>query len=142
MLTVKEVGELIYMTLQDMPPELKRLYNEAARMDGTNIIHRRIKMLTTGKMIYTIRHDTNVLPILKYLNRREFEALGLSGGVILWVYRGMAMLIPAARIANMVRVMEDVQKNFTKKTMTTKIEFTTDDVIRLPKKIAAALLGD
>lgn len=99
-------------------------------------------MLTTGKMIYTIKHDKNVLPILEYLNSREFEALGLSNGVILWVYRGMAMLIPAARIANMVRVMEDALRNFTKKTLTAKIEFTMDDVIVLPKKIAAALLGD
>ncbi len=99
-------------------------------------------MLTTQKTLYVIRHDNNKLPILEYLNSREFEALGLSNGIILWIYRGMAMLIPAVRIANMVRMMEDVLKNFTKKTMVTKIEFTTEDAIMLPKKIADALLGD
>ena len=99
-------------------------------------------MLTTGKTIYIIKHDTNILPILKYLDSRELTALVISGGVILWVYRGMSMLIPAARIANTVRIMEDVLKNFTKKTMATKIEFTTEDAIILPKKIANALLGD
>ena len=99
-------------------------------------------MLTTGKTIYIIKHDTNTLPILKYLDSRELTALAISGGVILWTYRGMSMLIPAARIANTVRVMEDVLKNFTKKTITTKIEFTTADAIMLPRKIADALLGD
>ncbi len=142
MLTVENVKELISMTIQDAPPSLKRLFYEVARMNCTKAIHRRIKMLTTGKMIYTIRHDANVLPILKYLDSRELTALAISGGVILWVYRGMSMLIPAARIANIVRVMEDVLKNFTKKIMTAKIEFTTDDAIMLPEKIANALLGD
>lgn len=99
-------------------------------------------MLTSQKTISIIRHDKNVLPILEYLNSREFTALSFSGGVIIWIYRGMSMLIPAARIANMVRVMEDVIKNFTKKTLTTKIEFTIDDTIILPEKIADALLGD
>ncbi|KKL59043.1 hypothetical protein LCGC14_2219320 [marine sediment metagenome] len=99
-------------------------------------------MLTTGKTIYIIKHDTNTLPILKYLDSRELTALAISGGVILWVYRGMSMLIPAARIANTVRIMEDVLKNFTKKTMTAKIEFTTEDAIMLPREIANALLGD
>ena len=93
-------------------------------------------------MIYIIRHDANTLPILKYLNNRELTALAISGGVILWTYRGMSMLIPAARIANTVRIMEDALKNFTKKTMTAKVEFTTEDEIMLPKKIADALLGD
>ncbi len=93
-------------------------------------------------MIYIIRHDANTLPILKYLNNRELTALAISGGVILWTYRGMSMLIPAARIANTVRIMEDALKNFTKKTMTAKVEFTTEDAIMLPKKIADALLGD
>ena len=106
MLTLEDVGELISLTLRSMPPDLKKLFNEAARMDGTNIIHRRLKMLTTGKMIYIIRHDANTLPILKYLNNRELTALAISGGVILWTYRGMSMLIPAARIANKVRHIE------------------------------------
>ena len=99
-------------------------------------------MLTTGKTIYIIKHDTNTLPILKYLDSRELTALAISGGVILWTYRGMSMLIPAARIANTVHIMEDVLKNFTKKTMTAKIEFTTEDAIMLPREIANALLGD
>lgn len=142
MLTVEDVCELIGMTLQDAPPDLKRLLKEAARMDETDAIHRRLKMLTTQKTISIIKHDKNVLPILDYLTCREFTALSFSGGVIIWIYRGMSMLIPAARIANMVRVMDDVMKNFTKKAVTAKIEFTTDDAIMLPKKIADALLGD
>lgn len=94
------------------------------------------------KIIYIIKHNEKTLPILNYMTSRSFVALSLSGGIIVWVYKGMAMLIPIARIANLVRVMEDVQRNFTKKTMTVKIEFTSIDAIILPKKIAAALLDD
>ncbi len=99
-------------------------------------------MLTTGKTIYIIKHDTNTLPILKYLDSRELTALAISGGVILWVYRGMSMLIPAARIANMAIMIEDAGKILHKKSMPPKDEFTTEDVIMLPKKIADALLGE
>ncbi|KKL24982.1 hypothetical protein LCGC14_2409930, partial [marine sediment metagenome] len=67
-------------------------------------------MLTTGKTIYIIKHDTNTLPILKYLDSRELIALAISGGIILWVYRGMSMLIPAARIKNLANLVEDVNK--------------------------------
>ena len=68
-------------------------------------------MLTTGKTIYIIKHhDTNTLPILKYLDSRELTALAISGGGILWVYRGMSMLIPAARIANMAIMIENAGK--------------------------------
>ena len=142
MLTVEDIGELIALTLRDMPPDLKRLYDKAVRMNETEAIHRRLKMLTTGKMIYTIKHDANTLPILKHLDLRSLTALAISGGVILWVYRGMVLLIPVARIANLVRMAEGAPKNFMTKTATVKIEFTTDDAIMLPEKIANALLGD
>jgi len=99
-------------------------------------------MLTTGKMIYIIRHDANTLPILKYLNNRELTALAISGGVILWTYRGMSMLIPAARVANKVRHIEMMDKAGSKKLLHPKFVFTTEDTIMLPKKIADVLLGD
>ncbi len=100
-------------------------------------------MLTTGKTIYIIKHNTNTLPILKYLNNRELIALAISGGVILWTYRGMSMLIPAARIANKVRHIEmmDKVKANSKKLSPPKIVFTIEDAIMLPRKIADALLG-
>ena len=101
-------------------------------------------MLTTGKTIYIIKHDTNTLPILKYLDRRELAALAISEGVILWTYRGMSMLIPAARIANKVSHIEmmDKARMNSKKSLSPKFVFTTEDAIMLPKKIANALLGD
>ena len=99
-------------------------------------------MLTTGKMIYTIKHDANVLPILKYLDSRELTALAISGGVILWVYRGMSMLIPAARIANMASIAGAYNSLTGTKSAAPKTVFTTDDAIMLPEKIANALLGD
>ena len=142
MLTVQDVKELISMTIQDAPPDLKKLFYEAARMDCTEAVNRRLKMLTTGKTIYTIKHDTNTLPILEYLDTRELTALAISGGVILWVYRGMSMLIPAARIANKVRHLEMVDKAGSKKLLRPKIVFTTEDAIMLPREIANALLGD
>ncbi len=129
------------MTIQDAPPDLKKLFYEAARMDGTDIINRRIKMLTTQKTISIIKHDKNTLPILDYIDTRNFIALSLSGGVILWVYRGMSMLIPAARIANKVRHLEMMNKAGPKKLLRPKFVFTTEDAIMLPKKIADALLG-
>ena len=142
MLTVQDVKELIYMTIQDAPPSLKRAFYEAARMDCTEAINRRIKMLSTQKTLCVIRHDDNKLPILEYLDSRNFMALSLSGGVILWVYRGMSMLIPAARIANMAATMEAVDKLNSNKTCKPKFIFTIDDVVMLPREIANALLDD
>ncbi len=99
-------------------------------------------MLTTQKTLCVIRHDTNKLPILKYLDNRQLLALSLSGGVILWIYKGMSMLIPAARIANMVTNVEAAGKLNSKKTLYPDDVFTTADAIVLPKLIADALLGD
>ncbi len=99
-------------------------------------------MLTTQKTISIIKHDKNVLPILDYIDARNFMALSLSGGVILWVYRGMSMLVPAARIMNLASTVEMIGKFQSGKTKPTKPVFTTDDAIILPQKISDALLGD
>ena len=143
MLTVQDVKDLIYMTIQDAPPELKKALHDATRMDGTDIINRRIKMLTTQKTLCVIRHDSNKLPILRYLDEQQFLALSLSGGIILWIYRGMTMLIPAARIMNMAVILEAVDKlNSSSKIKLPEFIFTTADAIVLPKLIADALLGE
>ena len=99
-------------------------------------------MLTTQKTICVIRHDTNKLPILDFLDKSQFLALSLSGGVILWTHRGLSMLIPAARIANMASMVEAVGKMDSKKTCPPQFIFTTEDAIMLPEKIADALLGE
>ncbi len=98
-------------------------------------------MLTTQKTICVIRHNKNKLPILDYLDRRAFIALSLSGGIILWIYQGMSMLISAAKIANLANTIEDMDKLKSKKTVPLVYIFTTDDVILLPRIIADALLG-
>ena len=99
-------------------------------------------MLTSQKTLCVIRHDKNTLPILDYMDKAQFLALSLSGGIILWVYRGMSMLIPAARIMNMVGTMEAMEKLTLQKTMTPRLIFTSADAIVLPEKIADALLGE
>ena len=96
----------------------------------------------TQKTIYVIQHNNNKLPILDFLDASSLMALSLSGGVIVWTYRGMAMLIPATRIANMASMVEAVGKIDSKKTCPPQFIFTTEDVIILPEKIANALLGD
>ncbi len=98
-------------------------------------------MLTTQKTICVIRHDSNTLPILEYMDHAQFVALSINYGVILWVYRGMSMLIPAARIANMAEVMEAYDKLESLTTKPLKSVFTIADAIILPEKIADALLG-
>ena len=101
-------------------------------------------MLTTQKTICIIKHNEKTLPILKYMDGRSFIALSLSGGIILWVYQGMAMLISAAKIINMANLMESMDKQDLNKVKLSQSfqQFTTDDAIILPKKIAAALLDD
>ena len=99
-------------------------------------------MLTSQKTLCVIRQNTNQLPILEYMDTRSLIALSLSGGVIVWIYRGMSMLIPAARIRNMVGTMEAMDKLGSQKAMKPGFIFTTADVIMLPEKIANALLGD
>jgi len=99
-------------------------------------------MITSQKTLCIIRHDKNTLPPLDYMSSREFIALSISGGVILWLNRGMSMLIPAARIINMANIVEMIGKFQSSKTKPTKPIFTADDAIVLPKRIANALLGD
>ena len=62
--------------------------------------------------------------------------------MILWTYRGLSMLIPAARIANMASMVEAIGKIDSKKTCPPQFIFTTEDAIILPENIADALLGD
>lgn len=135
MLTLKDVAELIQLTFDDMPPELKKLYDE-------EVLLMEKEMLTDQKTLCVIRHDNNKLPILKYLDEQQFLALSLSGGIIVWLYRGMSMLIPAARIANLANTMEAYNKLSGTKSAAPKTFFTTADVIMLPEKIADALLGE
>ncbi len=99
-------------------------------------------MLKSQKSICIIQHNNNKLPILEYMDKSQFLALSLSGGVIVWVYRGSAMLIPAARIANLATVVEANHKLESQKIKPLNPVFTTADVIVLPEKIADALLGD
>ena len=98
-------------------------------------------MAVTQKTICIIRHDKTTLPILDFLDSTGLVSLGMNGGVILWVYKGLAMLIPPERIANMMRRMEDRQKWTTSKTHQVELIFHTGDAIKLPSKVAAALLG-
>ena len=101
-------------------------------------------MSITQKTICIIKHNEKTLPILDYMDSRSFIALSLSGGVILWVYQGMAMLIPTARITNMANLIESMDKRDLSKIKWPQSfrHFTTDDAIILPKKIAAALFDD
>ena len=103
-------------------------------------------MNMTQKTICIVRCDKTTLPILDYIDSRSLVALSLSRGVILWVYKGLAMLIPPERIANITRINKSVwvygendgEKGLKRELMT----FTSDDTIKLPSKIARALLGD
>lgn len=101
-------------------------------------------MNMTQKTICIVRCDKTTLPILDYIDSRSLIALSLSKGVILWVYKGLAMLIPPERIANAVRMMEMAAKLTTKKVKWSGsgAVFTSDDTIKLPSKIARALLGN
>ena len=93
------------------------------------------------KVIHVIKHDKSILPILKHMEPHDFMALAISGGVIIWIYKGLSMLIPAARIQNMLRIMES-EKHNNGKTKPVAVQFRSDEAIILPQKIANALLGD
>ena len=95
------------------------------------------------KTICIVYHDKTTLPILDYIDSQSFITLSLSKSVIIWVYKGLAMLIPPERIANMVRIMEaNGNMKFVEKTNKWSTCFTSDDTIKLPSQIARALLGD
>lgn len=93
------------------------------------------------KTICIIRHDKTTLPILDYLDGPGLVSLGMNGGVILWVYKGLAMLIPPERVMNMVRIMEAGNKWRSDKILQQKFIFNSADAIKLPSRVAAALLG-
>lgn len=99
-------------------------------------------MSVTQKTICVIHHNKKTLPILDYVDLRDLIAMSLSASVILWVYEGMVMLIPAARVANMANFYECYDKVESKKSTTPVQTFNMGDAIILPKQIAEALLGD
>ncbi len=98
-------------------------------------------MNMTQKTICIIHHNKNTLPILDYIDRSGLVSLGLNGGVIIWIYKGLTMLIPPERVANMMQTMENHYKWEASKTKPIKLVFNTADAIKLPSKIAVALLG-
>ena len=78
MLTVENVKELISMTIQDAPPSLKKLFCEAARMDATDTIHRRLKMKKCKHKFqprYNRKWSTDVNDVVKHCG----HAKGLYG---------------------------------------------------------------
>ncbi len=93
------------------------------------------------KTICIVRCDKTTLPILDYIDSRSLTALALSKSVIIWVYKGLAMLIPPERIANSVRVWEADSSRKLMKTIKSTFMFTSDDTIKLPSQIARALVG-
>ncbi len=100
-------------------------------------------MNMTQKTICIVRCDKTTLPILDYIDSRSLVALALSEGVIIWVYKGLAMLIPPERIGNLVRMWEATEKyGPAMKIKQTPVIFTSDETIKLPSQIARALLGE
>ena len=93
------------------------------------------------KTICIVYHDKTTLPILDYIDSQSFITLSLSKSVIIWVYKGLAMLIPPERIANAARMWDAVEKSMSLAGRLAP-KFTSDDTIKLPSQIARALLGD
>lgn len=93
------------------------------------------------KTICIVRCDKTPLPILAYIDSPSFVALALSKSVIIWVYKGLAMLIPAERVANEVRVMENFNQLGSNKIKCRVPMFYPSDTIKLPSQIARALVG-
>jgi len=99
-------------------------------------------MNMTQKIICIVRCDKTILPILDYIDVQSYVTLSLSQSVIIWVYKGLAMLIPPERIANMVRLVECYGKLTTKLVKCPPPNFIFDDTIKLPSQVAKALVGE
>jgi hypothetical protein len=93
------------------------------------------------RTVLVINNDKSVLQVLDFMEPLDFITLGIGGGTIVWIYKGLSMLIPAARIQNMVRILE-AEKHNNGKTKIVAIQFRSDEAIKLPQQIANALLGD
>ena len=51
----------------------------------------------TQKTMTIIKHNKPTLPILNYMSARDFMALAISDGVIIWDYDGLAMIVPVLK---------------------------------------------
>jgi hypothetical protein len=71
----------------------------------------------------------------------DLVSLAVGGGAIVWIYKGLSMLIPAARIQNLVRILE-AEKHSNGKTKPIAMQFHSGEAIKLPELISNALLGD
>ena len=92
------------------------------------------------KTMTIIRHDQPTLPILDFMSAQDFMATALSDGVIIWDYKGLAMLVPVVRIKNMARMVENQQKAGVTLNKKPKLEFHAIDAVKIPALIREALL--
>ena len=92
------------------------------------------------KTMTIIRHDEPTLPILDYMSAQDFMALALSDGVIIWDYKGLAMLIPTVCIKNMARMVEIQDRQGVTLNKKPKLVFHAHDAVKLPALIREALL--
>lgn len=93
------------------------------------------------KTVALVRCDKSTLSVMDHMEPLDFVRLAVGGGSIMWIYKGLSMLIPAARVQNMVRMLESEEHN-NGKTNPIAVQFRSDEAIKLPQQIANALLGD
>ncbi len=92
------------------------------------------------KTMIIIRHDEPTLPILDYMSARDFITLAVSDGVIIWDYKGLAMLIPVVCIKNLARMVEIQDRQGETLNKKPKLVFHAVDAVKLQALIREALL--
>ncbi len=92
------------------------------------------------KTMTIIRHNELTLPILDYISARDFIAMSVADGVIIWDYKGLAMLIPTVCIKNLARMVEIQDRQGETLNRKPKLVFHAFDAVKLPALIREALL--
>jgi hypothetical protein len=90
--------------------------------------------------VTVIKCNLSTLTVADFLSKREFLAIALSDGVIIWNYKGLAMLVPPMVIKNKARMMEAYDKQGDTYNKKPQLVLQAFDTVKLPTAVGAALL--
>jgi hypothetical protein len=95
-------------------------------------------MMNGMRSFYVVRDsgDEPRLNISRYLSGDQIKRLADEQGFIVWLYKGLALLIPAFRIGNLARLIDVVPG------AGRNVSIEVDAAIRLNPELAEALLGN
>ena len=90
------------------------------------------------RSFYVVKCDFERLAVTDYLTTEDMKRLAADRGFIVWIHKGLSLLIPAFRVRNMAEFMRHEASLINPKG---GYAFVPTDTIRLTPEFAEAITG-